>query len=207
MKATINRTIATALIGMLASVLTGCASQTELPPQMTQDLVTMRDQLVQGKAQVQTTCNAARDLTQRPQAQIQPQVDHLVKQIDALEDLATNHRKNFASADERAQTYFSHWDQEMQGMSKSLAQQGEARRVQSQKSFEELKTRVGVLREQFRPFMGSLTEVSKYLKTDTTAAGVKAVTPQIKSALDDENKIMQKADAVIAQIDAMRGGK
>src|SRR3954463_14379477 len=100
MKTTINRTFGAVLIALLASALTGCASQTELPPQMTQDLVTMRDQLVQGKAQVQTTCNAARDLTQRPQAQIQPQVEHLVKQIDSLEDLATNHRKNFASADE-----------------------------------------------------------------------------------------------------------
>jgi hypothetical protein len=55
--------------------------------------------------------------------------------------------------------------------------------------------------------MTSLTEISRYLQTDTTAAGVKAVTPQIKSALGREKTIMAKVDAVIEQLDAIRGGK
>src|SRR3954454_8452714 len=151
----------------------GCASEkAELPPQMTQDLVTMRDQLVQGKAQVQTTCNAARDLTTRPQAQLKPQIDRLVSSIAAIEDLATNHRKQFGTADERAQAYFAHWDTQLSGMSESLAMKGQERREKSQKSFADLKARTGGLKQEFRPFMTSLTEVSRYLQTDTTAAGV-----------------------------------
>src|SRR3954454_20824 len=94
----------------------GCAAEkSELPPQMTSDLVNLRDQLVQGKAQIQTTSNAARDLTTRPQSQLQPQVDRLVNSISALEDLATNGHKQFSSADQRAQAYFAHWDQQMAG--------------------------------------------------------------------------------------------
>ena len=65
-----------ALLGFCV-VLTGCANQTELPPQMTQQLVDLRDGLTQGKAQIQTTCNNARDITQRPQAQIEPQIERL----------------------------------------------------------------------------------------------------------------------------------
>jgi hypothetical protein len=207
MQNSLQRFIAAALALSLFN-LVGCATEkAELPPQMTQDLVSLRDQLVQGKAQVQTTCNAARDLTTRPQAQLQPQIDRLVQSINAMEDLATNHRKQFASSDERTQAYFAHWDQQLQGMSESLAAQGQERREKSQKSYAELKNRTAALKQEFRPFMTSLTEVSRYLQTDTTAAGVKVVTPQINSALSQEKSIMAKADAVIAQIDAIRGGK
>src|SRR5512140_32596 len=95
---------------MLAAVLSlgpvGCATQSELPPQMTNNLTELRDQLLQGKAQVQTTSNAARDLTQRPQAQLQPQIDRLMKGITDLENLATKGRQQFATAEEHTQAYF-----------------------------------------------------------------------------------------------------
>jgi hypothetical protein len=195
------------LVAAMSVGLVGCASQAELPPQMTQNLAELRDQLVQGKAQVQTTCNAARDLTQRPQGQLEPQIGRLVQSITALDDLATNHRQQFVTADDRAQAYFAHWNRQMEGMSQSLAEQGQKRRADSMASFAELKSRTESLKVEFRPFMSSLLEVSRYLQTDTTAAGVQTVTPQIKTALARENTLMSKADAIIAQIDAMRGGK
>jgi uncharacterized protein YoxC len=75
------------------------------------------------------------------------------------------------------------------------------------RSFTELEARVERLKGEFRPFMSQLNEVSRYLQVDTTSEGMKTVTPQIKSVLGHENSIMSKADAVIEQIDAMRGGK
>jgi hypothetical protein len=195
------------LTAVMSLGLVGCASQTELPPQITQNLVELRDQVVQGKAQMQTTCNAARDLTQRPQAQLQPQIDRLVQAIASLDSLATNNRQQFATAEEHAEAYFIHWDKQMKGLSESLAEKGQERRARSMASFSELKSRTESLKKEFRPFMSSLLEVSKYLQTDTTTEGVKTVTQQIKTSLDRENSIMAKADSVIAQIDAMRGGK
>lgn len=187
--------------------LVGCASQTELPPQVTESLTDLRDQLIKGKAQVQTMSNAARDLTTRPQASLQPQVDRLRKSIADLEELATNHRKQFASAQERAQEYFAHWDKQMATMSNSMAARGQQRRAESMETFAELKSRTEELKKEFRPFMATLLEISRYLETDTTAAGVKVVTPQIEATLKNEKTIMQRADAVVAQIDAMRGGR
>lgn len=194
---------------VLAAVLTlvGCASQAELPPQVSSDLVSLRDRMIKGKAEIQTTCNAARDVAQRPQAQVEPQVRHLIESIDSLEKLATEGRSEFSSADQRAQAYFKSWESQLQGMSDEIARKGEARLNESAASLEELKRRAEALRQDFRPFMASLLEVSKYLQTDTTAAGVKTVTPQINKALDQERNLMAKVDAVIAQIDKMRGGQ
>src|SRR3954453_6942790 len=101
--------------------LGGCAGQAELPPQMTQDLGGLRDQLVAAKAQIQTTCNAARDLTTRPQAQLDPQKQRLFKSIATLDEMATAGRKQFRDADDRAQSYFADWDAKMKTMSDSLA--------------------------------------------------------------------------------------
>ena len=195
-----------AALALVVGVLAGCASKAELPPQMTDELSTLRDNLMQGKSQVQTTTSAARDLIQRPQSNVQPQVDRLVQNITQLENLATNNRQQFASADERSAAYFAHWDQQLAGMSSSMAKAGQERREESMKSHEELKRRVEELRGEFRPFMSRMSEVSKYLKTDATAAGVKSITPQMKDALDREKDVMKKADEVIKQIDAMRAG-
>lgn len=195
------------VLAMGVLVLAGCASQAELPPQATQSLTELRDQLVMGKAQLQTTTNAARDLITRPQAQLEPQITRLVDAITALEKLATNNREQFASAEARAKAYFAHWDQQLATMSESLAEKGQARREQSMASFAELKARAEALRADFRPYLTSLSEVSRYLQTDATASGVKAVTPQIKAAVDREKSMAAKVDSVIAQIDSMRGGK
>jgi DNA repair exonuclease SbcCD ATPase subunit len=198
------------VMGLMLGVgvmLTGCASQAELPPQVSQNLVTLRDQLLKGKAQIQTTCNAARDVTQRPQSQIEPQVKHLIDSINDLEAMASQGRTQYANAEERAQAYFAQWDAELQTMNDDLKMKGEARRAEAEASLKELKKRAEALRAEFRPFMTSLSEVSRYLQTDTTASGVKAVTPQINKALDREDDLMKDTDAVIAQIDKMRGGK
>ena len=92
-------------------------------------------------------------------------------------------------------------------MSASLAQVGAERREASMKSFAELQSRVDRLKSEFRPLMSQFNEVSRYLQVDGTSEGIKTVTPQIKSALGRENAVRSKADAVIEQIDAMRGTK
>jgi len=209
MRTTFARCLTMAMLsagGMLA--LIGCASEkAELPPQMTQNLSTLRDQLTQGKAQIQTTCNAARDLSQRPQAQIEPQIDRLLKSTNALEDLAANHRTSFASSDEHSQAYFAQWEQQLKGMSASMQELGEDRRQKSMRSYDALKAKLEAVKQEFRPFMAQLQEVARYLKTDTTAAGVRAMSGQIDQAVSREKNLMAKADAAIEQIDAMLGGK
>jgi len=188
-------------------LLSGCASQAELPPQVSRNLVDLRDHVVRGKAQVQTTCNAARDLVQRPQADVQPQVDRLLREIEAMRAQAVNSRQQYANAQEEAKAYFAKWDQEMAGMSESMARAGQERRAESMASLESLKSRVAELKAEVAPFLTTLEEVGRYLKLDPTASGVSATKPKVEAVVDREKVIMKKADAVITQIDAMRGGK
>jgi hypothetical protein len=55
--------------------------------------------------------------------------------------------------------------------------------------------------------MTDLQATDRFLKTDPTPSGVKAATPTLRKALDQEAGILKGADDVIAQIDLLRGGK
>jgi Na+/phosphate symporter len=196
-----------AVSACLLSLLACSSTAIEVPPQTAQGLLDMRSNLVAGKAQIQQTTDAARDLTQRPQAQIEPQINHLVSEVDALNQLATTSREQIQEQQSASNQYFVQWDSQLKTMTDSVRKVGEERRSESMASFETLSDKLTELRSTFRPYMDHLTEAAGYLKTDPTAVGVKSITPHIEEALKVEDKLMEEIDAVTAQIDKMRGSK
>jgi hypothetical protein len=107
----------------------------------------------------------------------------------------------------RADDFFTTWDRQLQTMTGDLAKSGQQRRAESVASFSQLRERLNGVRTQFAPFMADLQNAERYLRTDTTAAGVKAATPTIKDALGREGDVLKSIDDLIAQIDKVRGGK
>lgn len=187
--------------------LAACSTSIEVPPQTAQGLTDLRGGLVSGKAQIQRTTDAARDLTQRPQAQIEPQITRLMNEVVLLRQIATQSRTQYEAQVGESTAYFSQWDAQLKTMSDSVRKAGQDRRAESQASFETLQADMRDLRSTFRPYMEALDEASRYLKTDPTAAGVRAITPRIDEALRVEHTLMEQIDTVTAQIDKMRGSK
>ena len=194
------------LLFSLAVGVAGCGSGYEVPPQTSQDLLSLRDHVIASKAQIQITSNAARDLIQRPQQNLTAQITVLADHIAALDTMASRGREMYAGAELRAADYFVDWDRQLKSMSDEIGKVGQERRRESMDSFQRLQSQVLDIRGLFQPYMAKLLEVQKYLRIDTTAAGIKAVTPSIKDALSREPDIMKKADQIISQIDKMRGG-
>ncbi|MCE9591667.1 MAG: hypothetical protein K8S99_14220 [Planctomycetes bacterium] len=186
--------------------LWGCASTVELPPEATRDLANLRDRAVAAKAQIQTTCNAARDLNQQP-TQVDPLAGRLVQEIHELSNLAAQGRQDVQGIDARTTAYLTKWDEDLKSMSESISEPGQKRRSEAIASYEHLKSLISDFRMEFQPFMADLDEVARYLSTDGTAAGVQVVKPKISTSLGREGKLMKRLDAVIAQISSMRGGK
>ena len=187
--------------------LAACATSTEVPPQTQQGLTDLRSQLVSGKAQIQRATDAARDLTQRPQAQIYPQINRLATEVEALDAMASESRQQFEGQQDHTKQYFAQWDAQLKTMSESVRRSGQARRAESLRSFDTLGNKIASLRATFRPYIAALREAVKYLRTDPTALGVKSITPRVDEALGVEKMLMEKVDTVTAQIDDMRGSK
>jgi hypothetical protein len=191
----------------LALLAAGCATTSEIPPQAISELAAMRNGLIDGKAQIQKTTGAARDLIDRPRQDVRAQVDAFTAQVAQLGKDAQQARELAAGTQARAEDFFAGWDRQLQTMSGSLAEAGQQRRTESMASFARLRERLAAVRTQFAPFMNDLSQVERYLRTDPTAAGVKAVTPTVRGALGHEASVLESIDELIAQIDAVRGGK
>jgi hypothetical protein len=189
--------------GMIA----GCATTTEVPPQAVNQLLQLRNGLIDGKAQIQKTTGAARDLVERPRQDIQAQVDAFKSQMTQLNRDALQARETAASAQAKADDFFANWEKQLQTISGSMAEGGQQRRAESMAAFTQLRERLTAVRTQFGPFMTDLQEAERYLQSDPTAAGLKVASPTIKKALGREKDVLRSIDDLIARIDSVRGGK
>jgi len=212
-------------VSLGATLVVGCASKKPAPPVVVQapppppdevpleamsGLIDVREQLVQGKSQVQKTSKAARDLTskqqQSQQRDVKAQVEQFSRELANLEKMSTDTRGGYADATKTASGYFANWDTKLQNSSDALAKMGQERRGKAISTFAKLKAQVATVRAEFQPYMSELKESEDYMKTDTTSQGVAAATPTIQTALGREPKILSGIDGLIAQIDSMRGG-
>ncbi|MCI0588385.1 MAG: hypothetical protein L0323_16260 [Planctomycetes bacterium] len=195
-------------LACLSLVAAGCAStKTELPPKAVAGLLLVRDSLIDNKAQVQKTVAAARDMIDRPRQDVDGQIGAFSAALSKLAGETQQTRQLGAGMKATASDYFAHWDSQLKTVSGELAAAGQERREESMASFRKLEDRVKELRAVFAPFMGELEATERFLKADPTASGVKAATSTLRKALAQEEEVLERADAVIAQIDAVRGGR
>jgi hypothetical protein len=198
-------TFGLACVALLAA---GCATTTtEMPPQAAAGLAEIRSGLINGKGAIERTTSAARDMIDRPRPDAGGQINAFSSALAKLNDDAQKTRAAGASAQAQATEYFATWDQKLKELSGQMAEAGQQRRQESMASFAALQESVASLRGDFTPFMSDLQSAEKYLRTDATASGVKAATPTLRTALGREPNVLKKIDAVIVQIDVLRGGK
>jgi hypothetical protein len=179
----------------------------EVPPAVQQDLGQLRALLLQGKAEIQSTCNAARALTQKTGEVPQSTIYELNGEINRLETVRAKTWSVHQDVQAKAKDYFDEWDRKLQTMTGQVAEQGQQRRKASMSSFEILKVRGSELGDIYNPFVSKLLEAGRYLDTDRTSEGLKVVKPQINEQVALEPELMKRIDALVAQIDTMKGAK
>jgi len=195
--------VVTALIA-----LAGCNTtmqQKDVPPEVSQRLAPIRDQIADLRNQIQNTSAAAGNLVQTPQNDLTSQIDRLDNQLGELKTGLQTGRAKVESVDAATQTYFVNWDQQLKTMSDDMAKAGGARLQQAEATYTKLKTNMYAFRDQVRPYMGELNEAVTYLRTDRTKSGLSAVEPKIRQALNRQSTMMSQLDELTAEIDAMQG--
>jgi hypothetical protein len=193
---------------LAGTALVGCASDpVEIAPQATQQLTTLRDQVIAAKAQIQTTSNAARDLLEQPRQDLTPQTQRLKASVDALNATRAGARQQSAEFQQVTRTYFEKWDDMLKDMSPETAARGKERMSLAKDSVDRLRRDAAAVRAEVNPFMASMNEAMTYLNTDTTAAGLKVVQPQLRAALNREPAILKGLDRLVADIDSIRSGR
>jgi hypothetical protein len=195
------------LIGVMACATAPKPVVTEVPPPTQQGLAELRDLLLQGKAEIQATSNAARGLTQKTGEVSPGSVQGLVGEINRLETVRAKTWGVHQDVQDKAKAYFADWEKQLQTMTGQVAEEGGKRRAASMASFEILKLKGKELADVYNPFVSKLLESTRYLETDMTTEGLKVVTPQINEQVGVEGELMNRINALVSQIDTMKGGK
>jgi conjugal transfer/entry exclusion protein len=200
------------LLPIILIAVMGCATApkpvvTEVPPPTQQGLGELRDLLLQGKAEIQATSNAARELTQKTGEVSVSSINQLNGEINRLETVRAKTWGVHQDVQAKAKDYFAEWERQLQTMTGKVAEEGGKRRAASMASFEILKVKGQQLGEVYNPFVAKLLESTRYLDTDRTSEGLKVVAPQINEQLSLEGELMNRINALVAQIDTMKGGR
>jgi Protein of unknown function (DUF2959) len=192
-------------LGCLLLLAACTATATEVPPEAALQLNGLKNSLATGKAQIQRATEAARGLDRASSTTMEEQVARLLEEVASLESIALQGRQQYEAQTAEAKAYFVQWDVQLKTMTESVQKAGQERREESMKSFEMLADKVKTVRATFRPYMDALSEAARYLKTDKTAAGIKAIQPRVAEALKVETKLMKQIDDLNVQINTMLG--
>jgi hypothetical protein len=155
-------------------------------------------------AQIERAVEALRDLTTKPQQDLKPQYEKFTYELAALqrvEDDATSQRN---ATDAGITAYFDKWDARIKSLETAeMRRLGEARREEGVQSFKELRARVDSLRSAYQPFAKDLRDVKSYLAADLTMDGLEGIRPVTTRALEVEEVVLERLNAVITQIDSL----
>ncbi len=195
------------LIGVM-----GCATApkpvvTEVPPPTQQGLGELRALLQQGKAEILSTNNAARELVQKTGEVSEASINKLEGQVNRVEAVRARTWGVHQDVQGKAKAYFDDWEKQLQTMKGTVAEEGAKRLKASRASFETLKIKGMDLADIYNPYVAKLLESTKYLETDRTSEGLKVVTPQINEQVALEGELMNRINALVSQIDTMKGGR
>jgi hypothetical protein len=198
-----------AMVGIACCALfSGCASQPkEISPELSDRLVSLRDQLISGKANVQRAGNAAQDLINQPRTDLTAQIGTLNTAVNDLNATRAQARATGANFNAAAQEYFAQWDEMMSGMSSDTQEAGGKRIALAKDQVDRLNAQAASVRRDLDPFMGDINEASTYLAKDSTRGGLQVVQPKLQSAVNRQPAIESGIDKMISMIDDIRAAR
>ena len=122
--------------------------------------------------------------------------------VDDIKDQEKNVSKQHVKMDENSNEYIKEWQLEIAQFSNDeLKKSSIDRQAEVKKKFAATTAIYKELDEVYKPFTKNLSEIQLALSHDLTTASIESVRPVIESATKDGEKVQEKADALVAQLD------
>jgi hypothetical protein len=128
---------------------------------------------------------------------IKANVDAYGKAVGALDKQAKVVHERAGEMKSMGDTFFKKWE-----APKSVSPE---RRAELTASYAKIKEDMNLAKEQFTPYLASLKDIESYLKLDPTVKGINSVASLVKKAKDNGAQVKSHIDAVLAQVNSVRG--
>jgi hypothetical protein len=119
------------------------------------------------------------------------------KSFDALDAQAKIVREHADKMKSEGDAYFKAWEGNKTPAAERQAELGA--------SYAKIKEEMAAAKEGFAPFFASLKDINSYLSLDLSPKGLETVAPLIAKAKDNGANVKTRLDAVMTQVNSVRG--
>ena len=172
--------------------------------QLANSIKDARAEATRTSEQLKATLASITALTKQKKGDLRPAYNSYCAQVSQTEAAAgwTKTRVQWMAGDGRK--YFQDWQVTVNGIaSESLRKKAQKRLNSVQTSYDKVEVSLQQAGEKFKPFLTDLVDIQKFLATDVTAGGVKAVKSTVKSANWNHQYVDQAINAALKDMDKM----
>jgi DUF2959 family protein len=178
------------------AVSSGCASAPDAKSTVV-SMDTLGVETAKAKDSIDGTIKALEAVVGTQAGDIRVNFDAYTKSLAALDRQANVIRKRAEEMKAGGDKFFKEWE--------TPENMSPERRAELTASYAKIKEDMTLAKEQFTPFLKSLKDIESYLKLDLSPTGISSMGDLAKQAKDNGAKVKSSIDAVLVQMNSVRG--
>ena len=190
------------MIGLAALLASATQASQE---QLAQSIRDAQLETSRTSTQLKSMLGVLNGLTAQKKGDLRPAYTAFCTELPKTEAAAEQTRKRVQWMAGDGRQYFKTWQKTIDGIaSDSLRKKAQKRLDTVRKSYDAVETSLVQAGEKFRPFLTDLTDIQKFLATDVTAGGVKAIKSTVSSANWNHQFVDKAVKYALKEMDKMQ---
>ena len=165
--------VAISLIGV------GCSSGYNKGTKTSESIMSTADQLAQGREQIDKVNASLTNLSNaQPGQDLRPLYKDYSSNVDKLDSIAADVRKQAEAMRSKGQAYFQEWEAEQAKINnEDIKTRSVQRRAEVEQAFSRINDKSQRLKDAYQPLMSDLKDIRTALNNDLTPGGIAAIKP------------------------------
>jgi SMC interacting uncharacterized protein involved in chromosome segregation len=158
-----------------------------------------REELAEGKEQIQDTLNIYNSLMQGKAKKPQDAYKKLTKSVEKCDKLSASIRKKVDEMKKQANTFLTGWEKELEAYSSESFKEMSQKQLDTARArFDTMTARMGEGREAYQPFITSLKDQVQFLGRDFSPEALSALSEAAAKVNSDGEAVMALIDKILS---------
>jgi len=181
----------------------GTPTAVPAPPVKPISLAQIKQDLIEAKAQVQSTTDALNKLQASSTTDAVANYNAYSEQYTKLKAKAEITRARAADLKKRGTEYLAMWDKQAQVQNPTLRSQAMTQKAEASTLLNTIANEMEMTRIEFAPYMANLTDVGDYLHDNVTPGNLQTTADLVAKAGDQSKNVNGHIDNIITALDKM----
>jgi hypothetical protein len=185
----------------IAFLSAGCSSGGGKGMKTSDSILDTAKRLDDGRTQIdRVVASLNRLTTAQPNDDLRPLFRDYSSDVDKLDSIAQNVKRQADQMRSRGQTYFQQWNAELANINnEDIRSQSAQRRQDVESSFARISEHSQSLRDSYRPLMSDLQDIRTALNADLTPGGIASIRPIAERVANEAAAVKNAAGSIEAE--------